>query len=41
MAGKKVRPPKPSRGTATKVRPKDDGSGSASPITPPQPTAKN
>ena len=40
MAGKKVRPPKPSRGTAPKVRPKDGGSGSATPITTPQPTAK-
>ncbi|MDC0423465.1 ATP-dependent zinc metalloprotease FtsH [Methylophilaceae bacterium] len=40
MAGKKVRPPKPSRGTAPKVGPKDGGSGSASPITAPQPTAK-
>ena len=40
MAGKKVRPPKPSRGTAPKVGPKDGGSGSASPITSPQPTAQ-
>ena len=41
MAGKKVRPPKPSRGTAPKARPKDGGSsGSAAPITAPQPTAK-
>jgi cell division protease FtsH len=40
MAGKKARPPKPSRGTTPKVRPKDGGSGPASPIVTPQPTAK-
>ena len=40
MAGKKVRPPKPSRGTTPKTRTKNGGSGSVTPITPPQPTAK-
>jgi cell division protease FtsH len=41
MAGKKVRPPKPSRGSSPKVKPKDGGSsGSAAPITAPQPSAK-
>ena len=40
MAGKKARPPKPSRGTTPKVRPKDGGSGPAAPIVTPQPTAK-
>ena len=40
MAGKKVRPPKPSRGTTPKARPKDGGSGTVTPITAPQPTAK-
>jgi len=41
MAGKKVRPPKPSRGSSPKAKPKDGGSsGSAAPITAPQPSAK-
>ena len=40
MAGKKARPPKPSRGTTPKARPKDGGSGPAAPIVTPQPTAK-
>jgi cell division protease FtsH len=38
MAGKKVRPPKPSRGTTPKNG--GSGSGSTSPITAPQPSAK-
>ena len=41
MAGKKVRPPKPSRGSSPKAKPKDGGSsGSTAPITAPQPSAK-
>jgi len=41
MAGKKVRLPKPSRGSSPKAKPKDGGSsGSTAPITAPQPSAK-